>query len=237
MPKESRKGYTQSERVASDIARQITNGELKEGERLASETRLASQYGASRGTIRRALAMLQESDLVHTRPGSGSYVAFHGSSLAGPQGWTSATSDVGMPTTVEVLSVSLDKTPTSLAEHTDETECFVVRRRRLLDGEPISLETSVLPANERIRTVMEFGLLGDSVSKTLRATGMRVTNGYQNVSARRVTGEDARLLHAEEGSRMIVSERVGLGADGELVEYVNSWLNPDHFTLHLSFEE
>ncbi len=234
---ESHRGYTQWERVATDLAQKITSGALKEGERLDSETQLASQYGASRGTIRRALARLQESELVHTRAGSGSYVAFHGSNLDGPQGWTRASIEVGLPTTVDLLGIDLLPTPTQLESQTTEAECFLVRRRRLLDGVPISLENSLIPANERIRTVLEFGLLGNSISATLRATGMRVARGYQNVSAHTVEGEEANLLDVKPGTIMLVAERVGLSNEGELVESVNSFLSPEHFTLHLTFEE
>ena len=226
-----------SEKVASDLVRQIKKGELKAGERLASEQKLAEQYGASRGTIRRALLILQESEMVTTRPGSGSYVAFHGSSLAGPQGWTAVTSVAGMPTTTEVLSTEVVGIPDTLAEYCDEEEVFRIVRRRLLDGIPISLEISLIPANERMRTLMEFGLLGGSVSKTLRATGMTTTHGFQDISSRPLGGDYAAILGLDAGKYMFVTQRTGLGGMERLTEYVESWLNPEHFTFHSTFVE
>ncbi len=229
--------YMLSEKVASDLVRQIRKGELKAGERLASEQKLAEQYGASRGTIRRALLILQESEMVMTRPGSGSYVVFHGSSLAGPQGWTAVTSVAGMPTTTEVLSTDTVAVPGELVEYCGEEHVFRIVRRRLLDGSPISLEISLIPANERMRTVMEFGLLGGSVSKTLRATGMTTTHGFQDISSRPLGSEYAKILGLDAEKYMIVTQRTGLNGMEQLTEYVESWLSPEHFTFHSAFEE
>lgn len=230
-------GYTQAERIAHSLARRISEGEFKAGERLESEQRLADAFGTSRGTIRRALAILQESDLVRTKPGSGSYVAFHGASLAGPRGWTAASHELGLATTTETLSAELIPTPESLQSCCVEAEVYRIIRRRLLDGEVLSLEISMLPANERIVTVMEFGLLGGSISKTLQATGMRIAYGHQDVSVKTLDRESAELADRPEGVLMIRSERTGLSEDGLLVEYVESWLDPEHFSLHLTFEE
>lgn len=230
-------GYTQSERVARDIAQRIELGELQAGQKLASENRLAEEYGASRGTIRRALALLKESALVETHAGSGSYVAFHGSSLEGARGWTAATAEAGMPTSTEVLATELIDIPKELEDKSSFSEVFRITRLRRLDGVPVSLEISLLPRNERVDAVMEFGLLGGSISKTMQATGMRARYGKQDVSCRPLGAEQAALLEREPGSFMLVTHRVGLDQDGELVEAVDSWLDPAHFTLHLTFEE
>ncbi len=62
-------------RVADDIAARIGNGELVPGTRLRSEHDLAQHYGVAFGTIRRAMAVLRERELVITRHGRGNFVA------------------------------------------------------------------------------------------------------------------------------------------------------------------
>lgn len=229
--------YTQAERIALVLARKISGGEFEAGQRLESEQALAEEFGASRGTIRRALAILQESDLVRTKPGSGSYVAFHGASMSGPRGWTATTRELGLPTTTELLSVELVPTPEELESHCIDLEVYRIIRRRLLEGEVLSLEVSMIPANERMKAIMEYGLLGGSISKTLSATGMKATNGYQDVSVGYLDAQSADLMGRAEGTHMIRSERTGFDSDGMLVEYVDSWLDPKHFSFHLSFDE
>ena len=46
-------------RIAADIREAITSGRLEPGARLPSEWALAEQYGTSRPTVRRAVAVLK----------------------------------------------------------------------------------------------------------------------------------------------------------------------------------
>ena len=62
--------------IAVRVRRQITGGELVNGERLPPERAFAAQYGVSRGTVRDALRRLEEGGYVEKRPGSGTYVAY-----------------------------------------------------------------------------------------------------------------------------------------------------------------
>jgi DNA-binding GntR family transcriptional regulator len=62
-------------RVADDIAARITSGELTAGTRLRAERDLATHYGVAYGTIRRAMQVLRERDLIETIHGRGTFVA------------------------------------------------------------------------------------------------------------------------------------------------------------------
>jgi GntR family transcriptional repressor for pyruvate dehydrogenase complex len=69
----------QPEKLASSVVRQvellILRGVLRPGERLPGERELAERLGVSRPSLRDAVAELQESGLLTTRPGAGIYVA------------------------------------------------------------------------------------------------------------------------------------------------------------------
>jgi GntR family transcriptional regulator len=52
----------------------IKSGQLKPRDPLPSETQLQQEYGVSRGTIRRALAVLRDEDLIVTIAGRGTLV-------------------------------------------------------------------------------------------------------------------------------------------------------------------
>ena len=60
--------------IALDIALRITRGEIKENTRLYGRSVLASQYGVSPETIRRAMRLLEDMEVVETREGRGSLV-------------------------------------------------------------------------------------------------------------------------------------------------------------------
>ena len=63
---------------ASDIAallrREISKGILQLHDRLPPERVLSETYGAARGTVRKALNLLESEGFVEIRPGSGTYV-------------------------------------------------------------------------------------------------------------------------------------------------------------------
>src|SRR6185369_4930346 len=52
-------------------------GEWRPGTAIPSETALASRYGASQGTVRKAIAALAADNLVIRRQGKGTFVATH----------------------------------------------------------------------------------------------------------------------------------------------------------------
>jgi GntR family transcriptional regulator len=60
--------------VAEILRGQIERGELAPRQPLPSESYLMGQYGVSRGTSRRAIAILREQGLVRTVPQRGTYV-------------------------------------------------------------------------------------------------------------------------------------------------------------------
>jgi DNA-binding GntR family transcriptional regulator len=60
--------------VADHITARIQAGELAPGGRLPAERDLATEYGVSYDTIRRATALLRERELIITIVGRGTYV-------------------------------------------------------------------------------------------------------------------------------------------------------------------
>ena len=61
--------------VADHITARITAGELTPGARLPAERDLATDYGVSYDTIRRATALLRDRELIITIVGRGTYVS------------------------------------------------------------------------------------------------------------------------------------------------------------------
>lgn len=61
--------------IVSQIERQITNGNLRQGDQLPGERELAEQFGVSRVVIREAMRNLQARRLVEVRHGSGTFIS------------------------------------------------------------------------------------------------------------------------------------------------------------------
>ncbi|HHW44092.1 GntR family transcriptional regulator [Desulfofundulus thermobenzoicus] len=57
--------------IAIDIATRIARGEYREGQKIFGRSTLAGKYNVSPETIRRALTLLQDTDIVQVSPGVG----------------------------------------------------------------------------------------------------------------------------------------------------------------------
>ena len=65
-----------SANIAVELRHAILMGDFVFGQKLPPERSLATQFGASRNTVREALRRLEENNLVSRRIGSGTYVTF-----------------------------------------------------------------------------------------------------------------------------------------------------------------
>jgi GntR family transcriptional regulator len=62
------------QQLASVLRQMIQSGQLGPRDPLPSESQLEQEHGVSRGTVRRALAVLREEDLIVTIAGRGTFV-------------------------------------------------------------------------------------------------------------------------------------------------------------------
>ena len=229
---------TQRERIVAELSTRINGGALRAGDRLASEADIATEFGVSRGTVRAALAELQRLDLIATRPGLGSFVTFDGLPLDSEAGWARALTDAGAEVTTEILEIALvpdgaarAPLPTELADR----DVVALSRRRLLGGRPISFEHAVVPAVGPLRGLPTTGLVDGSLTASLRAAGLVAHHGRQE--ARVVPTPDDVAAHLEHapGTAVLRTTRLSFAVDGGVVEHVESFLDPDHFSLQLTF--
>ncbi|NEG54257.1 GntR family transcriptional regulator [Bifidobacterium platyrrhinorum] len=225
-----------SQQVADTIARRIELGEFRDGDRLASESDLAREFGVARGTMRSALEILKGQNLVTTKPGVGSFVSYHGHAMESVQGWTRATAQAGSPTTTELIETERIAAPDELRRaYGMQGDVHRIVRRRMSGAAPVSLEISYLPCNEILDLIMERGLLGGSISTTMKAAGMTPCGGVQDATVACVPAQYRSYLDVDEREMFLEVRRISYGEDGEPVEYVLSYLNPRHFSLHVEF--
>lgn len=214
--------------VVEALASAIRRGDLSHGDQLDGENELARRFDVSRGTIRQALDELKRRNLIVTRTGIGSFVAFDGVTLDQSVGWARALADVGGEVTTEILGIeALD------ADSPDPR--IRVRRLRRLAGTPISYESSLVPATGPLAGLPTTGLLDGSLTTSLAAAGLRAARGREDASVVRLDDADAALLDRPAGTSFLRTERTSSTADGRFVEHVVALLDPDRFRLTLTF--
>ena len=225
------------ERVAAVLAREIRSGVVRRGAQLPGEVELARRFSVSRNTVRAALAVLAEDDLITTRTGKGSFVLFDGRPLDGRLGWTHALSEQGVETRMRTVRIERSTDP-GLASRLglESPEVVVIERvRQLTDGTAISLERSRIPALDALRDLPERGLDNGSISVTLNRAGLYLDHCEQRLRGRPLTPVEAGHLNRPAGTWFLHTTRTSWTADDRFAEHADELLDPDHYELSLSY--
>ncbi|GAA1157125.1 GntR family transcriptional regulator [Kribbella jejuensis] len=225
------------ERIARVLAREIKSGAVRPGSQLPGEVELAKRFSVSRNTVRAALAVLAEDDLIATRTGKGSYVLFDGRPLDGRLGWTHALSEQGVETRMRTVRIELEDDADLAARFDLGSPSFVVieRVRQLTDGTSISLERSRIPALDTLRDLSERGLDNGSISVTLNRAGLYLDHCEQRLRGRPLTPVEAGHLNRPAGTWFLHTTRTSWTATDQFAEHADELLDPTHYELSLSY--
>ncbi|WP_067537828.1 GntR family transcriptional regulator [Nocardia crassostreae] len=226
------------EEIAESLREGIVGGAYPVGSQLASEAELMATFNAARGTVRRAVALLEAEGLIGSRQGArrivlrserrqsfeelhsfAQWAQFHGYEIASrvQSQWRSPATDI-------------DRRHLKLAA---DAEVLHVVRLRFLDGAPVLLE----------RTVYAPFLAADierlpadcvSVTESLRRDiGTIFAYGEHLIDAIAAGSQDARLLHVRRGSPLLRQRRVTTTPDGTPAEYSDDRYRPDRITFSI----
>lgn len=201
--------------IAGALRERIAAGEFAAGRLLPSEAELGRDYAASRMTVRRALEVLRDEELIDSRQGFGWFVAaapFRQS--LGRLGTIEAQlADSGRRSTRRVLSFGFVEAAGRAAAVLGPGRLLEVRRVNLVDGVPWARVTVWCPE------VLAANL---SLADVERATfhellDVELAGATQTISAAAVSAEDAAVLGVPAGSPALVCERVTHDGDGDAV--------------------
>lgn len=227
-----------TERVAQSLERDIRSGKLCYGAQLESENALVRRFAVSRNTIRKGLETLAGKGLITTRVGIGSFVTFDGQPIDNALGWTRALSKHQEAVQTELLRLALIK-DSDLARvlMLTSSDFIAVDRARALKntGRVVSIERSRVPLRQGLENVPGSGLLNGSLSATLLAAGLRGASGEEWAEIECLNAADAEVAGTEPGAPFLRTRRLVRDAEGRVIEYVVSLLDPRHFALHLAF--
>src|SRR5882672_2556769 len=220
------------ESCADLLIREIGQGVLKPGQRLASERSLAEALGFTRLTVRRALLELAERGVLEPDERRGWQV--RGGPVSEPlnalMGFTQMARQRGLVATSRVLS--LDYREATI----DESESLRVApgapmidlsRLRLLDDRPTAIERLRMPTS-RLRWPDGFDFTG-SIYAALESQGIVPTIADAYVDVVDATEADAGLLGVTTGRGLLRMNCVTTGADAVAIGLETSMYHPDRY--------
>lgn len=236
------------QQIAADLRRRIRASELSPGERMPSERELVEHYGASRVTVRQAVALLRAEGLVMAEHGKGLYVRDHDriqrlsrnrlrrvERTDGPGGtFSSDLAAAGMTPRVEVdiRTEPADERTASLLAVEPGASVLVRDRRMYADDQPVQLAVSRLPAAVTAGTRIEQRDTGPGgIYARLEEAGHPLGHFVETVAARMPTPEEASGLQLTEGTPVLAVSRTAYTTDGSPVETNDILMAADRYEL------
>ncbi|MBV9269203.1 MAG: GntR family transcriptional regulator [Acidobacteriaceae bacterium] len=223
------------QRIERSIREGIQAGTLKPGETVGSERELARIHGVSPMTARAALAALERKGVVERRRGAGTFVAIPRVDYNQLVSTTELMSSRGFSVRSRLLSSRQVKDQPEIAAKLGlRSESVLVRieRLRLVEGEPLALETSYLPSekfSDLAGTTLDGGSLFLTVEKRF---GSEIAFADEDVDATAADGRVARMLGVAEGTPILRITQVIYSTLGQPLLYVLGLYRSDRHKVH-----
>jgi GntR family transcriptional regulator len=223
-------------RIYREVKRNIAEGATAPGERLPTQRDLAAAHGVTVMTVRQALQLLEQEELVVSRHGLGTFVA--------PQriryeigNLRSLAQDVagqGLELQTSVLRRGLVDPHPHVAEllRVEAGEpVFSIERLRLVGERPVVYQQSYLPAwlADRLEGV-DLGAVSlyDHIQSEL---GIELCRALEKIHAVALAAPEALLLDEKRGAAALLSERVTYATSGDSIVFDRAFMPGDRVSV------
>lgn len=234
--------------IADRLRSSILSGDLAPGAACPSERSLIDEYGAARGTVRQALALLRTEGLIEIEHGRGAFVRqrppirrlshdrfARRHRQAGRAAFLAEAAAEGRSPEVEVLGVSATEAPEEVATRLRipvGASVLTRQRRYLVDDEPVEIATSWLPWELVEGTaICEENPGPGGIYARLEDAGHELARFTEEVTARMPLPDEARALGIGPGVPVFRLVRTALDAKDRPLEVCDTVMAADRYVL------
>jgi Transcriptional regulators len=228
------KKISKSKEVQNYIVENIEKGVYRVGHMIDSELTLADKLGVSRLTVRDALRILVEENILEKQHGRGTFV------LQQPQfkgfqcgiGFTAEMlrhNMVPSAKNVRVESVAADGRTAHDLSLPEDSEVWMVTRLRLADEKPIAVEQEFF--SKAIVSTLTKEIAEDSIYGYLEKVGVTFSYVDQMIDAVRAEGEVAKQLEVVEGEPLVRMYLIAYLKNGTPFNCGFTYYRSDNFKL------
>lgn len=226
-------GFRPLYRQVRDVfEKRISDGTWVGGQMLPSEMQLAAELGVSQGTVRKALDEMTADNLLVRRQGRGTFVASHDESRILFQFFklTPDAGEVRFPDSrvSGVVRRAADVIERARLELPVRAEVLVVERTRSIGGDPVLVESIVIPAKlfpDLDRAPVPNNLYGVYSARY----GIGVVRAQESLKAVGAGPREKDALGVPEGTPLLKIDRIAHALDGRPVEWRVSLCRTDRF--------
>ncbi len=225
--------YRYSE-VLNLFLEKINSGEWTKGCRLPTERELAEEYGVSRGTVRKALDVLEQRGQVFRRQGKGTFVKNKpfDHRLSKSYSLREELSRRGVRCVVKILEYAHIHGAGEVCEKLELKEGeYVVRVKRLFYAEdmPFAVDTTYLPLDV-FAEVSRKEIDQNGLYHTFYKHGVTISRALETIRGIRLASEDAGLLKLAPNEMAMRKSRVAYNDQDRPIEYSDGVVRSDLFS-------
>lgn len=221
------------------IRKEIEHGEFPENEPMPGEHELATRFAVSRVTIRRAMGILADANLISRLRGRGTFVnpgAIVHDSPENFSGFDQNVKDFEATTRVDLISVGEKELPSWCAEAIGPNvvgrSVLGIEYTRSSNDVPFSYIRAFVPLE--ISKLLNLDHIGNKTATTmLEENGVVVTDIDQKLTAIAADEAAARMLRLPMGEPLIRVRRVMYDESRIPVEFLEAAYNPQYFEYHV----
>lgn len=220
------------QQLIDEIKNQITSGKLAVGDRLMTEFELSQEYNVSRITVRKAIEVLvEENILIKTRNRNICSRKRLTRNLETFMGFTSNCIQEGKTPSTKLLTAELVKaTPVDVKNFDLKSgeKVIKINRLRISDGNPVIIEETRF--SQKYAFLLGENLEG-SLYEILAHNGIIVSGGKRTISICNTTKEEAELLEVEENEVMLYMKDICVDVNGTPIHSCKSIINPRRYEI------
>ncbi len=222
--------------IYREVKGKIASGEFAAGERLPTQRRLSAQYGVTVMTVRQALQLLEQEELILVRHGLGTFVAPTRIryAMGNLRSLAQEVTAQGLELTTRVLGRQLVRPHPRVAELLRlpaGEQVYAVERLRLVGPEPIVYQYSQLQpwlADALDGADLSDVSLYDHLHEQL---GLEIARAQEWIRAINLSPHEAALLDEEPGAAALLSERLTFSAGEEPILFDRAYMPGDRVSL------
>ncbi|MCR8632800.1 GntR family transcriptional regulator [Paenibacillus radicis (ex Xue et al. 2023)] len=224
--------------LAEQFRELIQSDQLQFGDRFPAEMDLAGEYEVSRITVRKAIEDLVNEGILARKQGKGTFVSKPkiDRELVNVTSFTDRMQARGM--TAGARSMDVKVTPASLKMALllgvpENSEIAEIQRLRLINDEPVSLETSYLSL-ERCPGIQHEILVDQSLYQILdKKYGLRPAYSSKTLELVYASPSESRLLNTVKGASMFLMTALVYSEQRQVMEYVKIISRGDRFRFQM----
>ncbi len=227
--------------IYEKILHDIQTGEYAENTPLPAERFLCDKYHVSRSTIRQALTLLKDGDVVYTVHGNGTFIKpqIFTQPLTKFYSFTNTLKNSNVLIENEIIRYELIEADPSLAKKTGYPVSVIFHellRLRSAKEYPLMLETTYLPKSRFIKLDLELlakGSLYEFLRTRYSFEANRATETFRPVMP---SPEEKDLLQIPAGTPCMLLERFSY-EDNLLIEYTKSIVRGDKYIFRTELQD